>query len=323
MNIDLEASGPIRSGAHRIASIQGGRPLFQFFLEGERSVLIDTGELATASETISPYLRSIGKNEPDLVVLTHSDTDHHGGAGVIQSHSARTVVGCGLHDRELIENPDLLLLSRYQAYHAEHGIGYTPDELSQARDAVSAPRVDIVWTGGEVFSIEPGWDIEIIATPGHSAGHIAVYDRRDRALYAGDAIHGSFYPDVNGKPMLPPNYVDLDAYLQTIATLRARPITSLHGAHWPARRGPQVQALFDESEVFVEHLDAAVRTTLSAGDGATLLTIIRGVQEILPMWREAPPINLAYSVEAHLSRLVNQREAKSWACNGSRTYSFI
>src|SRR5262249_39599432 len=157
-----------------------------------------------------------------------SDTDHHGGAGVIQAQGARVVVGCGLRDRELIENPDLLLASRYQAYEAEHGVGYAPEELSRTRDALSAPVVDVVWSGGEGVSIGRGWDMEIIATPGHSAGHIAVYDHRDRALYAGDAIHGSFYPDADGKPMLPPNYVDVDAYLQTVATLRARPIESLH-----------------------------------------------------------------------------------------------
>ena len=293
----------IYPGLHRIESIVGARRLRQFFLAARSGVLIDAGEPHTPEAAILPYLDRIGV-APDaisLVIVTHADTDHHGGLAAIRRAAPRATISCGLPDRRLIEDPELLVRERYRAYEAGHGIGYAPGALEHAL-ALEHVTVDHCWRGGERLSVDEDWGIEILATPGHSEGHVSVLDRRHRALFCGDAVHGAGYPDVNGRAVLPPNYVDVDAYRSTIERIRqCRPV-ALHGAHWSAASGDDVGVFLDESARYVDELEEVVLCRLDEGR-ATAAELVEAVRLARPEWRTAAAIDLAYSVVAHLRSL--------------------
>ncbi len=293
----------IYPGLHRIESIVGGRRLRQFFLAARSGVLIDAGEPQTPEAAILPYLDRIGV-APDaisLVVVTHADTDHHGGLAAIRRAAPRATISCGFADKRLIENPELLVRERYRAYEADDGIGYAPEALENLR-GLEQVAVERCWRGGERLRVDEGWEIEIVPTPGHSDGHVSVLDRRYGALFCGDAVHGSGYPDVAGRPVLPPNYIDVDAYRLTIERIRQCRPFALHGAHWPAASQAEVDAFLNESARYADELEEIVLRRLEGSDAA-LAALVDAVRLQRSEWRDTEAMDLAYSVAAHLRRL--------------------
>ena len=72
---------------------------------------------------------------------------------------------------------------------------------------VGQPRhIDMTFTGGELISIDDRRSLRVLHVPGHSDGHLALYDALTRAVFVGDALHGEFCPNASGAPSLPPAY---------------------------------------------------------------------------------------------------------------------
>ena len=75
--------------------------------------------------------------------------------------------------------------------------------------------MDVGWSGGELLELGPDWTVRILHVPGHSVGHLAVYDERSGALFGGDCLQGSVYLGLDGTPKLCPTYTHVDDYLAT------------------------------------------------------------------------------------------------------------
>jgi glyoxylase-like metal-dependent hydrolase (beta-lactamase superfamily II) len=211
-------------GVHRIEAEVGGRPLYLFAFLGERRLLLDAGCASTVDEFIAPFLEGIGLGLLDLDVLmvTHSDLDHQGGAHLLKCANPSLWVTCGVLDLPLVSEPDALIAQRYQAYSELHGIA--PDESALAwmrRESGGPVRVDVGWSGGELLELGPEWRVRILHVPGHSVGHVAVYDERSGALFSGDCLQGSVYLGLDGTPKLCPTYTHVDDYLATASLVEA------------------------------------------------------------------------------------------------------
>ena len=78
-------------GIHRIEAEVGGRPLYLFAFLGERVLLLDAGCASTVDEYIVPFLEALGLRPLDLdvLVVTHSDLDHQGGASLLNRPTRR------------------------------------------------------------------------------------------------------------------------------------------------------------------------------------------------------------------------------------------
>jgi glyoxylase-like metal-dependent hydrolase (beta-lactamase superfamily II) len=290
-------------GVHRIESDAGGRPLYLFLLRGERTVLVDSGFATTPEAALLPYLAGAGvtPDQIDLLICTHADADHHGGCRALTERAPRLLVSCGARDRRLVADPAVLVAERCECYRTPHGLGYDDELLRSIPRLAPAVPVDIAWSGGETIRLGDDWELTIVATPGHSHGHVAVHDHRHRAVYMGDAVHGALYPGFDGRPALPPNYVDVDAYLRTIEVLAALDLDALHGAHWPPQRGHDaVQAFLQDARDEVEHTGAAVRRALEHAGELDAREIIASCSAELGGWSGE---QLMYSVDAHLRRL--------------------
>ena len=99
---------------------------------------------------------------------------------------------------------------------------------------------------------------------------------------AATALQGSVYLGLDGSRKLCPTYTDVDPYLETIDLVEALAPGELHGCHWPAARGPQVQAFLDESRAYVMHVDGLAEDCFAAApDGLTLRELIVCVNERL------------------------------------------
>jgi glyoxylase-like metal-dependent hydrolase (beta-lactamase superfamily II) len=308
----------IASNIHLIPGLVGTRPLQLYLLNGPlRRVLLDTGCAPDPERMISPYLHQIGLDLTaiDMVINTHCDLDHCGGNHALKKANPQLQLTCSEADRPLIENPQTMWDLRYNAYHSEHGIRY--DDLG--REAIFAalgqPQpVDWTWTGGETLSLGDNWRVEIHHVPGHSQGHLAVFDPRSGTMLFGDAVHGAVYLDQGGLPALCPTYLQVDHYLETIQYLRSLPIRCLAGCHWPIKRGTEVGTFLDESRAFVEKADQVILAKLSCSpDGKTLRELIDNAGPELGSWPLAANNELVYALSGHLERLVSNGKVTAMA----------
>lgn len=301
----------IAPGIYLIAGLVGTRPLQLYLLRGASCcALLDTGCAPDPDKFIFPYLRSLGlgPQNVDIVINTHCDMDHCGGNYAIKQANPRAQITCGEQDRPLIEDPQVMWTRRYNAYEAAHGICYDPETRRGIFEAMgSAQSVDQTWRGGETIDLGHGWKIEIHHTPGHTAGHLALFDPRSRTMLSGDAVHGAMYPDANGNPALCPTYITIDDYAATIRYLQSLPIASLATCHWPVKRGPAVGDFLAESMTFVYAAEHAILDSIETHpEGLTLSQTIRAVAPVLGSWPRNVDSELVYVVAAHMEDLQNR-----------------
>lgn len=90
---------------------------------------------------------------------------------------------------------------------------------------------DIVDLGDRAF--------EVIHTPGHSPGGIALYENRTGILFSGDIIYdGPLIDDVY--------HSDIDDYVETLLRMRDLDVSVVHGGHFPSFGKVRYRQLVDE-----------------------------------------------------------------------------
>jgi glyoxylase-like metal-dependent hydrolase (beta-lactamase superfamily II) len=286
----------------------GARPLQLYLLRGsECCVLLDTGCAPDPDEIIFPYLRSLGlgPRDLDMVINTHCDMDHCGGNYAVKQANPQTQITCGERDKPLIEDPQAMWSRRYNAYQADHGICYDSQTRSEIFNTMgSAQPVDHTWRGGETIDLGHGWKVEVHHTPGHSPGHLAIFDPRSRTMLSGDAVHGAVYPDTDGNPALCPTYLAVGDYVDTIRYLQSIPIERLLTCHWPVKRGAAVGEFLVESLAFVKDAEHAILGCIeAASDGLTLQQVIQAVGPVLGAWPRHVDSELVYAIAGHMEDL--------------------
>jgi len=298
-------------GAHQISSLfKDGRPLFQYLLVGERVLLVDTGVSVTPEQAILPYLDQLGLDPGRLtmVITTHPDMDHQGGNSAIRRSAPAALLACGEADRHLVEDPHCLFRDRYNFLQKEHGVGMG-EEVPP--DAGSFCRVDIGFRGGEQIAIDNGWEMEVLHVPGHSHGHLALYDAAHKTAFVSDAVHGHGCPKVDGSMGIPVTYFYIDLYLSTVTHLENLQLEHLHTGHWPSMQGDEIRDFFNDSRKTVEILDRKIIRALSQSRlGLTLSEIMDAAMEEFPEWPASTRVLSSFPAIGHLSRLEERGQVR-------------
>jgi len=296
---------------YQIQSLYNGRNLFQYLFVGDNAVLVDTGIAETPEKVIFPYMGRL-KLKPDqltLAVTTHSDLDHQGGNEAIKCASPRTWLACGEADRSLVEDPRALYDIRYNFLRAEHDVGFDP---VPPPDAGKPRKMDACFTGGEKIRVSDDWELEVLHVPGHSHGHLALYDRKNRTAFVGDAIHGRGCPKAEGGMAIPVTYYYVDLYLSTLRYFESLAIDVLYSGHWPTMRGEEVRDFIAESRQTVELLDRVILRSLESNlSGRTMKELIDAVAQAVGDWPKECWTVAMFSVKGHMDRLVQQGKARA------------
>jgi glyoxylase-like metal-dependent hydrolase (beta-lactamase superfamily II) len=305
---------------HQIRSQIADRHLFQYLFVGDNVLLLDTGMASTPETVILPYLKTLGVRPErlTLAVNTHADADHHGGNAALRKITGSVLLACGDADREVIENPDRLCALRYNQWIADHGVGLglNPDAEQWVR-GIAGPshRIDLTLRGGERLAIDDTRAVRVLHTPGHSNGHLAFYDADNRAVFIGDALHGTCCPSMTGAPSLPPAYFSVLAYLSSIQLIESLDIEWIYSAHWPTYRAEQVKEFLDECRRFVEMAAGQVRRAMERQpEGVSLKECIAECGPALGRFPEGNRWLLMYPLYGHLSHLESIGEAVRVHC---------
>jgi glyoxylase-like metal-dependent hydrolase (beta-lactamase superfamily II) len=296
----------VAAGIHRIEAPLGDRYVCLYLLVGDDcALLVDTGIDSSAAELVR-YADAIGFacSRIRYVLTSHADFDHSGGNGAVRELCPGVVFVCHELDRRLIEDVEALIDLRYGEFIADHGI----DDGDAVRDFIREHSrhvpVDIGLSGGERLRLGSGWDVEVLHTPGHSRGHLSVWDPRSRSAVIADAVLWNSVPKVSGEPAFPPTYRHLDTYLASIQRLQGMPIETLLTSHYPAYHADDVAAFLGESRAFAERVETALRQELaSAAEPPTLRELCRTLSPRLGSWGDSAWTSLAYPLLGHLERL--------------------
>jgi glyoxylase-like metal-dependent hydrolase (beta-lactamase superfamily II) len=263
----------ILPGIHRIESDRGERFMCQYLLAGrDRKILIDTGLARTPEEVIAPYLQSIGLSivDVDVVLISHADVDHCGGNQALKEMASSLRFLCGEADRAWVETTDLALADLYR------------------------------WS--DSYGFGPGWRIEIMHLPGHTPGHLGIWDERDgTAIIIDAALERGIYDREGVLLLQPPRYFGAVAYRATIRQLRALNPEHLLTAHFPPIQGSEVADFLDRSLEFTDLVEEVIAEGLGRGD-TDLWELTQLADERLGPYPDFA-IEIGAGVRAHLAAL--------------------
>ena len=255
----------------RLESDLGERFMCQYLLVGEeRTVLVDTGLAGTPEAVIVPYLEGVGLSVDDVdeVIISHADVDHCGGNRALKEMNPKLRFACGEADRAWVESNERIMAEVY-GWSEPYGFGLHDEAKGWIRTELGddAP-VDAGLRGGETLRLGPDRRIELLHLPGHTPGHLGIWDQRnDAAIIVDAALEAGIY-DREGNLLQPPRYFDAVSYRSTIRKLRSMRPGYLLTAHYPVMRGREALDFLDRSLDFTDRVDRVTREGLEDGVSA-------------------------------------------------------
>jgi glyoxylase-like metal-dependent hydrolase (beta-lactamase superfamily II) len=258
----------ILPGIHRIESDLGVRLLCQYILVGEdRTVLVDTGIAGTPEEVIIPYLEETGLSLEDIdeVIISHADVDHCGGNRALKERHPSLWFSCGEPDRAYIETNQVMLAEIYR-WSEPYGFGPDEDSLDWIRRELGGDSpIDAGLRGGETMRLGPNRRVEILHLPGHTLGHLGIWDPKNNAAIIVDAALETGIYDREGNRLIPPRYFDATRYQSTIRKLQTLRPEHLLTAHYPPMQGEEALDFLSRSLNFTEQVHRVVNEGLRDG----------------------------------------------------------
>ncbi|HJP41436.1 MAG TPA: MBL fold metallo-hydrolase [Dehalococcoidia bacterium] len=173
---------------------------------GDEVVLVDCGwNTDSAYQALEEDMKEHGSHPTAItkLVITHVHPDHYGMSGRLKRLSDCEVV---IHeqDAEVINSRYLAprhLTDEMSHFMETHGVpALDSPTMAQGSmnmiDRVAPVPADTEVKGGEVIRVGD-YDFEIIWTPGHSPGHICLYEPNRKILFTGDHILPTITPNVS------------------------------------------------------------------------------------------------------------------------------
>ena len=202
----------------------------------DRDLLIDAGLGHVSLRDRVPLLRG----RPVTLLVSHTHWDHIGAAHEFDGPGDERLV----HPAEAAvladPAPDRTLYAKY-ADGSRDAQAFTrrPDGWDAGRHRIRpAPATRLV-DEGEAIDLG-GRRLTVLHTPGHSPGHLALWEERTGTLFAQDAVYDG--PLVDTCPDS-----DVAAYRQTLARLRdAFDPRIVHGGHFPSFGRTRLRQLVGE-----------------------------------------------------------------------------
>ncbi len=315
----------ILPGLFRIGDRLGEKIFYQYLFFGERSILVDTGVPNTPESVILPAFEEIElkPSKLDYVLITHSDVDHFGGNHSIRKSAPKASFISHELDAPMIENKEKILKERY-GWYERYGIGYSDETWEWLEQSAGTPiALDLRLSDEISITLAKDKVLRLVHLPGHTAGHMAVYDRATSAIVIGDAILGNGVPNTSLQVVAPPPYYDAYAYRSSIQkVLRLKP-KHLFAAHYPPMHGEEVSRFLKQSLEFVQKLQKNIISILKEDKRSLeLKEILEEVDTRMGPFRSFSN-ELAASIRAHLQEFEKTGRARRKGKNRRMVWSLV
>lgn len=124
---------------------------------------------------------------------------------------------------------------------------YVTDEIFEAlpphpyqsqKYSVEAAPASFLLEDGDTLSTGDR-QFEVIHTPGHSPGGIALYEKASETLIAGDIVY-------DGPLVIDVYHSDMDDYIASMKHLLQLPVRTVHGGHFPSFSGAKLHTIITQ-----------------------------------------------------------------------------
>jgi glyoxylase-like metal-dependent hydrolase (beta-lactamase superfamily II) len=280
-----------------------------YLIAGDKGyLLVDSGWNTDKSfATLHNYLLKIGVGFGDIkqIVVTHVHPDHYGMAGRLKKLSGATIAMHHIEKgfirpryismEELLHQTDRMLIAN----------GVPPDDANKLRDATIGLEQYIVPALPDITLHDGGtvgtgkFTFRVIWAPGHSSGHICLYEPEAKILLSGDHILPKITPNISLNPQSIEN--PLNRYLKSLREIRQLDVKlTLPGHDRPfTRLVPRIDEIIrhhdQRNEEILEVMGTSTRTAyqlaqrIKWGDNNT--------------WQDLPPFHKRMAVFETLAHL--------------------
>jgi glyoxylase-like metal-dependent hydrolase (beta-lactamase superfamily II) len=311
----------VLNGVHQIKSPgpgSGSWPTNVYVFEGgDGHIVVDSGwdsqeslwALQEGLKGANLKLRDIKK-----VVITHIHPDHYGLSSKIKQICAAQVaihrIDAGFITPRYKDFADLL--QKTEELLRQNGV--PQDELPQLKEAslwmnkyVTPDSPDVMLEDGEIVSND-SFELQVLWTPGHSPGHICLYEKEKKFIMTGDHILYETTPHVGFNPLSSDN--PLGDYVASLKKLEGLKVSFVLPGH-----GPLFNALGLRIAKILQHHEERKRAIMrSLQDGTkTAYTIAQEIPWMtdkggtafrdLPVWDRRMAVT---ETIAHLKLLVKE-----------------
>lgn len=288
----------------------------------ERSLIIDTGfNRPECEEALLGGIAELGiALDRTDVLLTHRHSDHTGLAHLLEERGAR--VFAGRAEQEAIrkmaggeawvnmnEKARLLGLGEYGITVDDHpGYRYRPLPLADCRPLAEGDRLSY-----------GGYDFEVVDIPGHTPGHIGLYEAEHKLFFCGDHILFTITPNITFWDFRQDSLAQYFASLRKVAAL---PIELLFTAHRElvSNHLARIEELLQHHEKRL----AEVMAIMAQGEQTASRTAAQMHWDIRARsWEDFPKAQKWFATgeaAAHLEYLVNQGRLQRRTADGIMYY---
>jgi glyoxylase-like metal-dependent hydrolase (beta-lactamase superfamily II) len=210
-------------------------------------LLIDTGwNMPESLGALELGLAERGVAWADLrtLLITHLHPDHVGNAAVVLERSGARLL---MHRVDAANLALVASVGRSPFFDEAWRIAGVPPAFREKMDErsrgvrVGATPLKPAWEleGGERIAVRHGW-LEVVWTPGHSAGHICLYSPEHRFLISGDHILEDITPNVGWRP----GYDMLAQFLDSIEKVQGLDVDWVLPSHGSPFQGHRARLSF-------------------------------------------------------------------------------
>ena len=293
-------------GIHRVETVEDNKLHGYHVLESPTGpVLVDPGYVDAPTTVYRPFLEEHGWSLEDvsLAIVTHSDADHFGGNHDLRSHNPDVPIAAHIADVPLVESVDRIMDDRYSMFEDDHGITYGDDVIDWLTKMMGPDEpVNVGLRGGETLRVRDR-TLEVLHTPGHTKGHLMLYDRANDVVIGADGFFGRGLFDVDGQYLQPPPYYLYPEYENTTKLVESLDPDVLSFTHYEVLRGDDIDDFVAETLDFVAEIETLARHVAADGPVTLSQAIDRVVAERGDFGLN---LDLAFPLSAHFGDLVER-----------------
>ena len=194
----------------------------------QRDLLVDFG---LGAVPLRRYVALLA--DRDIVgVASHTHFDHIGAASEFDC--------CHVHSAEahILAEPDNTRTLADMFVNDEMFDALPPEPYAHCGYRISAPAKIIQLEDGDMIDLG-NRQFEVIHTPGHSPGGIALWEAASETLISGDLIYDG--------PLIEDTWhSNISDYAKSMRRLNALPVRVVHGGHFPSFSGKRLNVMIDD-----------------------------------------------------------------------------
>lgn len=209
------------------------KTLNSYFIRGERSLLIDTGfRWDSCRAACERQLAELGADRDRMdIFVTHLHSDHSGLAPELIRPGCQILIG----ETDGAGVADYMEAGCWRSLYARYvRDGFSKEETDRLQSSNPAQTAaPAVWgryrplRDGDTLSYG-GHTLRCILTPGHTPGHMCLYEPESKWLFTGDHILFHISPNICRWESIPDA---LGSYLESLQKVRDLPVDLLLPAH--------------------------------------------------------------------------------------------